>query len=78
MLGDGLGFVNSYDWIFISNEQKGLVNVIESLFEHAEHRTHLWHLYNSTSAQYKALGFEEYIMSCSKSYNGECLGDRNE
>lgn len=52
LLRDDLGIVNSYGWIFISNKQKGLVNAVESLFEHANHLTCMRHLYNF-SAQYK-------------------------
>ncbi|KAL2517132.1 Uncharacterized protein Adt_13379 [Abeliophyllum distichum] len=39
LLKDDLHMNNSHSWTFNSDKQKGLVNAIESLFKHNEHRT---------------------------------------
>ncbi|XP_022894136.1 uncharacterized protein LOC111408628 [Olea europaea var. sylvestris] len=61
LLRDNLRIHNSHGWIFISDKRKGLVNAFGSLFEHAEHRTCIRHLYNNFSAIHKGLALKNCL-----------------
>ncbi|XP_022852585.1 uncharacterized protein LOC111374185 [Olea europaea var. sylvestris] len=67
-LGEDLWIVNSNEWIFMTDRQKGLQNVIEDLYPEAEHRFCVRHMYtNFFMADFKGLTLKEYLWRAAKS-----------
>ncbi|KAL2455280.1 MuDR family transposase [Abeliophyllum distichum] len=66
LLKEDLALHNSNGLIFMSDKQKGLVNAIGSLFEHAEHRTCVRHLYNNFSSLHKGLALKNLLWATAR------------
>ena len=62
---------NGEDWVVISDQQKGLLNAISELLQHAEHRMCTRHIYANWRKKYKDQKFQKPLWSCAKASNRE-------
>ncbi|XP_022880842.1 uncharacterized protein LOC111398118 [Olea europaea var. sylvestris] len=67
-LGEDLKIMNSNEWTFMTDRQKGLQNVIDDLYLEAKHRFCVRHMYiNFFRIDFKGLILKEYIWKAAKS-----------
>ncbi|KAL2526776.1 Uncharacterized protein Adt_11830 [Abeliophyllum distichum] len=67
-LGGDLRIVNCNEWTFMSDRQKGLLNVIEEMYPQAEHRLCVSHMYtNFFRSEFRGLALKEILWKATKS-----------
>ncbi|GJY32183.1 mutator type transposase [Tanacetum coccineum] len=53
LLGDDLGIEVNFNYTFLSNMQKGLIQAITSVFPSAEHKYYVRHIHENMKSQFK-------------------------
>ncbi|CAN1780798.1 hypothetical protein LINPERHAP1_LOCUS15204 [Linum perenne] len=66
LLQDDLNIGNGFGWCFSSDQQKGLVPCIATLFPSSEHRLCARHIYNNWMRKFKNQDWQEIFWSCAK------------
>ncbi|KAK0586338.1 hypothetical protein LWI29_005213 [Acer saccharum] len=66
-LTDDLGLNNSYGIVWITDKQKGLIDVIREQFPNSEHRFCVKHLYNNFKTDHKGLLLKQILWGAAKS-----------
>ncbi|CAL9024565.1 unnamed protein product [Prunus brigantina] len=58
LLSGDLNIRNSHSYVFMTNKQKGLIDVVDALLPHAEHRHYLKHLYGNFYLEHRGLALK--------------------
>lgn len=61
-----LNIANSNGYVFMSDKQKGLINVIHALFPNGEHRHYLKHLLANFMIKHKSLALKQQMESITR------------
>ncbi len=67
LLVEDLGIQHGKGWTFISDRQKGLVQVLEHFFPEGEHRFCVRHMYNNFNKKYKGEALRAEVWAAAKS-----------
>nr|GEX06822.1 transposase, mutator type [Tanacetum cinerariifolium] len=65
-LGQDLGIEANFNYTFISDRQKGLVQAIESMFPRAEHMYCVRHIHENVKSQFKGGVYKEMLCNAAK------------
>ena len=60
MSGD-LNITNIHGYVFMTDKQKGLIDAVDALFPHAEHRHCLKHLYGNFYSEHRGLALKHQM-----------------
>nr|CAD1822476.1 unnamed protein product [Ananas comosus var. bracteatus] len=63
-----IGPVEAHGWTFISDRQKGLVEVFDGLLPGVDHRFCVQHMYNNFKEQFKGKVFKDLLWEAATSY----------
>ncbi|GKD42936.1 mutator type transposase, partial [Tanacetum coccineum] len=66
LLGEDLGIEANFNYTFISDRQKGLIQAIASVFPSAEHRYCVRHIHENIKSQFKGGVYKEMIWNAAK------------
>nr|GEX67838.1 transposase, mutator type [Tanacetum cinerariifolium] len=66
LLGEDLGIEANFNYTFISDWQRGLIQAIASMFPCAEHRYYVRHLHENMKSQFKEGVYKEMIWNAAK------------
>ncbi|KAL2485962.1 MuDR family transposase [Abeliophyllum distichum] len=69
LLGSDLQIGNPFQWTFISDKQKGLMQAVRTLFEESEHRTCVRHLYNNFKLNHKGMVLKHTLWNAARATN---------
>ncbi|CAL2257087.1 unnamed protein product [Prunus armeniaca] len=67
LLGQDLNIGNSHGYVFMIDKQKGLINVVSTLFPSVEHRHYLKHLYSNFNIEHKGLALKLQMENIARS-----------
>ncbi|KAF2300247.1 hypothetical protein GH714_010996 [Hevea brasiliensis] len=63
---EDLEMYNSIQWAFMSDRQKGLVNVIEEMFPNSEHRLCVRHVYTNFKGRFKGKELKDLVWNAAR------------
>ncbi|GKB07120.1 mutator type transposase [Tanacetum coccineum] len=66
LLGEDLGIEANFNYTFISDRQKGLIQAIASVFPSAEHRYCVRHIHENMKSQFKGGVYKEMLWNAAK------------
>ncbi|GJR39246.1 hypothetical protein Tco_1214930 [Tanacetum coccineum] len=66
LLEDDLGIEANFNYTFISDRQKGLIQAIANVFPSAEHRYHVRHIHENMKSQFKGDVYKEMLWNVAK------------
>nr|GEX85817.1 hypothetical protein [Tanacetum cinerariifolium] len=66
VLGEDLGIEANFNYAFISDRQKGLIQAIASVFPSVEHRYCVRHIYENMKSQFKGCVYKEILWNAGK------------
>ncbi|CAL8996822.1 unnamed protein product [Prunus brigantina] len=61
LLSGDLNITNSHGYVFMTDKQKGLIDAVDALFPHAEHRHCLKHLYGNFYLEHRGLALKHQM-----------------
>eukprot|EP00257_Ricinus_communis_P013885 XP_015571430.1 uncharacterized protein LOC107260855 [Ricinus communis] len=61
-----VGITNSYQWVFMTDRQKGLIPAIEELFPNSEHKFCVRYVHNNFRKKFNSLGLKELVWGAAK------------
>ncbi|KAK8612019.1 hypothetical protein V6N13_132052 [Hibiscus sabdariffa] len=74
LLANDLNIENSHVWTFMSDRQKGLISIVQSLFPDSEHRFCVRHMYQNfvKISEHRGKALKDYLWAAARaSYPGE-------
>ncbi|XP_048235198.1 uncharacterized protein LOC107261254 [Ricinus communis] len=66
LLAQDVGITNSYQWVFMTDRQKGLIPAIEELFPNSEHRFCVRHVHNNFRKKFNSLRLKKLVWGAAK------------
>ncbi|XP_050229298.1 uncharacterized protein LOC126678443 [Mercurialis annua] len=66
LLADDLQICNIYKWCFMSDRQKNLIPVIETVFPHAEHRFCVRYILTNFRKRFKGKALKDALWACAR------------
>ncbi|CAL8994222.1 unnamed protein product, partial [Prunus brigantina] len=61
LLSGDLNIRNNHGYVFMNDKQKGLIDVVDALFPHAEHRHCLQHLFGNFYLEHRGLSLKRQM-----------------